>query len=307
MDRLQAMQTFVRVVEAGSFSAVARELDSTQSAVSKQVAALERTLGARLLTRTTRALALTEHGARYFEDARRLVAELSEAEARLRGGEQQLQGTLRVAAAVAFGRRVLLPHVKSFLALHPDVSIDLRLNDNFVDLVEQGIDVAVRIGDLADSSLVARRIGTFRRAALASRRYLQSLPRAQRNPKSPDDLAGHNCIIYTELAMRGDWPFEPGKTPQVEDNPPGPSTVVRVSGNLQTNSSEAVRAAVLQDMGTCYAPTWLFEDEIARGEVVVLLPDWPMRPMPIHLVSPVQRRHAAKVRAFSDHVARALA
>ena len=165
MDRLTAMQTFVRVVESGSFSAVARETQATQSAVSKQVAALERALGARLLSRTTRSLALTEEGERYFEQARRLVAEIAEAESSLRQGEQQLTGWLRVAASVGFGRLKLLPVVKSFLAAHPGVKIDLRLNDGFIDLVEQGIDVAVRIGELADSSLVARRIGTTRRAA----------------------------------------------------------------------------------------------------------------------------------------------
>src|SRR5262249_34844063 len=149
MDKLQAMKTFVRVVEAGSFSSVARESDATQSAVSKQVAALERELGATLLTRTTRSLALTEEGARYFEQARRLVAEIAEAESTLRTGERQLTGWLRVAASVGFGRLKLMPLVQSFLAEHPGVRIDLSLNDGFVDLVEQGIDIAVRIGQLS--------------------------------------------------------------------------------------------------------------------------------------------------------------
>ena len=156
MDRLLAMQTFVRVVETGSFSAVAREQTSTQSAISKQVAALEKHLGAKLLTRTTRTLALTDDGHRYFEDARRLVAEVTEAEGQLRRGEQQLGGWLRLAASVGFGVRVLRPHVHSFLAAHPGVKIDLKLNDGFIDLVEHGIDMAVRIGNLADSTLVAR-------------------------------------------------------------------------------------------------------------------------------------------------------
>jgi DNA-binding transcriptional LysR family regulator len=169
MDRLAAMQTFVRVVESGSFSAVAREAGGTQSAVSKQVATLEAALGARLLNRTTRSLALTEEGERYFEQARRLVAEVAEAEASLRQGQQRLSGWLRVAAAVGFGRLKLLPLVHSFLAQHPEVRIDLKLDDGFVDLVEQGIDVAVRVGMLPDSSLVARRIGTTRRLLVAHR------------------------------------------------------------------------------------------------------------------------------------------
>lgn len=300
MDRLTAMQTFVRVVESGSFSAVAREQQATQSAISKQVAALERALGARLLSRTTRSLALTEEGERYFQQARRLVAEIAEAESSLRQGEQQLTGWLRVAASVGFGRLKLLPLVQSFLAAHPGVKIDLRLNDGFIDLVEQGIDVAVRIGELADSSLVARRIGTTQRAVVASRTYLRALPRAQGVPRSPDELQLHNCIVYTELSTQNAWTFTAGPG---APKPPGTQVTVRAQGNLQTNSSEVVRAAVIAGMGVGLSPTWLFEDEIRRGEVQVLLPDWPAPSLPVHLISPSQRRHSAKVQAFADHVA----
>ncbi len=300
MDRLAAMQTFVRVVESGSFSAVARESRATQSAVSKQVAALERTLGARLLSRTTRSLALTEAGEHYFEQARRLVAEIAEAESCLRQGEQQLTGWLRVAASVGFGRLKLLPLVKTFLQTHPGVKVDLRLNDGFIDLVEQGIDVAVRIGELADSTLVARRIGTTQRALVASRSYLRALPKGLKTPKEPDDLQRHNCIVYTELSTQNAWTFTAGPGAPAR---PGTQVTVRAQGNLQTNSSEVVRAAVLSGMGIGLSPTWLFEDEIARGELHVLLPDWPAPSMPVHLISPSQRRQSAKVKAFADHVA----
>lgn len=226
MDKLQAMRNFVRVVEAGSFSAVAHESNTTQSAVSKQVAALERELGAKLLTRTTRSLALTEEGGRYFAEARRLVAEIAEAEGALRRGEQQLVGWLRVASSVGFGRFKLMPLIQSFLAEHRDLKIDLRLSDGFVDLVEQGIDVAVRIGRLADSSLVARPVATTHRVLLAHRSYV---------------------------------------------------------------------------------PNWMFDGEIASGELQRLLPDWEAPPIPIHLVSPPERRHSAKVKAFSEYVARRMA
>jgi DNA-binding transcriptional LysR family regulator len=302
MDRLTAMQTFVRVVESGSFSAVARESNATQSAVSKQVAALERALGARLLSRTTRSLALTEEGERYFEQARRLVAEIAEAESSLRRGEQQLTGWLRVAASVGFGRLKLLPLVKTFLAAHPDVKIDLRLNDGFIDLVEQGIDVAVRIGELSDSSLIARRIGNSKRVLVASRKYLRSLPRGVKTPRVPQDLSSLNCIVYTELATQNAWSFTAGAGAPVEV---GSVVTVRAQGNLQTNSSEVVRAAVLSGMGIGFSPTWLFEDEMAEGELQVLLPDWPARSIPVHLISPSQRRQSAKVRAFADHLAAA--
>lgn len=299
MDRLAAMQIFVRVVESGSFSAVAREMHTTQSHVSKQVAALEHTLGAKLLTRTTRALALTEAGERYFAQARRLVAEIAEAESELRQGEQQLSGWLRVAASVGYGRLKVMPLVKSFLAKHPQVKIDLRLNDGFIDLVEEGIDVAVRIGELSDSSMVARRIGTTQRVLIASRQYLRALPKGLKVPREPQDLLQHNCIVYSELATQNAWTFTAGPgAPAAE----GSQVTIRAQGNLQTNSSEVIRASVLSGMGIGYSPTWLFEEEMARGELQVLLPEWPAPPLPIHLVSPAQRRQSAKVLAFASHL-----
>lgn len=232
MDRLAAMKTFVRVVESGSFSAVAREMRSTQSAVSKQVAALERALDAKLLSRTTRSLALTEAGEQYFAQARRLVAEIAEAEAQLRQGEQQLNGWLRVAASVGYGRLKLLPRIRHFLAAHPNVKIDLRLNDGFVDLVKEGIDVAVRIGELADSSLVARRIGTTQRVLLASRSYLDGLPEGLKAPQVPQELLDHNCIVYSELATQNAWTFTAGSGATA---PEGSQVTIRAQGNLQTN------------------------------------------------------------------------
>ena len=304
MDRLAAMQIFVRVVERGSFSAVAREIQATQSAISKQIAALERALGARLLSRTTRALALTEEGARYFEQAQRLVGEIAEAEGALKRGAQQLTGWLRVAASVGFGRLKLLPIVQSFLVANPTVKIDLKLNDGFIDLVEHGIDVAVRIGEMADSSHVARRVGATRRVLVANRKYLRSLPKDLKVPRAPEDLSQHNCIVYTDSAMQNAWSFTAGPGAGA---PFGATQIVRVTGNLQTNSSEIVRASVLAGMGIGYSPTWLFDEELASGELQVLLPDWPAPDAPIHLVSPPQRRHSAKVRAFGEHLAMGLA
>lgn len=298
MDRLLAMQTFVRVVETGSFSAVAREQYSTQSAVSKQVAGLERHLGTKLLTRTTRTLSLTDDGQHYFEDARRLVAEVLEAEGLLRRGEQQLSGWLRVAASVGFGTRVLRPHVHSFLAAHAGVKIDLKLHDGFIDLVEHGVDVAVRIGNLADSTLVARRIGSIRRAVVASRAYIKSATAERPMPRVPEDLKLHPCIVYTELRSRNLWDFTA---------PDGATVAVRVEGPLQTNAGEIVRAAVVDGLGIAYSPTWLFQDLIDSGEVQLLLPQWHTSTLPLHLVSPPERRTSAKVRAFGEHLSAALA
>lgn len=302
MDKLAAMRTFVRVVETGSFSAVADERGATQSAISKQVAALERDLGVKLLTRTTRSLSLTEEGESYFEQTRRLLGEIEEAESSLRSGERELRGWIRVAASVGFGRLKLMPLVSQFLAAHPEVRIDLRLHDGFIDLVEQGIDIAVRIGHLADSGLIARRVGTTHRALIAHRNYLRELPTNIRSPSVPEDLLEHNCIVYTELATKNAWTFTAG--PGAADLP-GVSRTVRVSGRLQTNSSEVIRAAVLDGMGIGYSPTWLFEEELNSGELVRLLPDWEPPPLPIHLVSPSERRHSSKVRTFGDFVAKA--
>lgn len=305
MDRLAAMQTFVRVVEAGSFSAVAREMGTTQSAVSKQVAALERVLGARLLGRTTRSLGLTEEGERYFEQARRLVADVAEAESALRAGQQRLSGWLRVAASVGFGRLRLLPIVHRFLDQHPDVRVDLRLADGFVDLVEQGLDVAVRVGHLADSGLIATRVGTTQRRLVAHRDWVRrAMQEGRPLPEQPDDLIHHDCLVYTELASRDQWTFVSGPGAGA---PPGTSRTVRVRGRLQTNSSEVVRASVLAARGIGYSPDWLFEEELDRGEVVPLMTAWHAPALPMHLVSPPQRQHAAKVRAFGDCVREALA
>ena len=297
MDRLQAMQNYVRVVETGSFSAVARELSSTQSAVSKQIAALEKYLVVRLLSRTTRALTPTDDGLRYFEEARRLVGEIGEAETQLRHGERMLSGLLRVATSVGYGLRVLLPHVQSFMRKHPDVMVDLKLDDGFVDLVEQGIDVAVRNGPLPDSSLIARRIATSQRLLVAGKKYLKTLGKKEHWPRIPQDLLQHPCIVYTELRARNNWEFSTSD---------GSTVSVRVQGPLQTNSSEVLRASVLDGLGIGYLPDWLFDDLRRSGEVQVLMPDWQGVPIPIHLVSPAARKHSAKVRAFGDHVADAL-
>lgn len=297
MDKLFAMQTFVRVVETGSFSAVARERNTSQSNVSKQIAALEDNLGAKLLTRTTRSLVLTDDGHQYFEEARRLVSEVDEAEIRLRHGEEQLRGILRVAAPLAFGLRVLMPHVQNFLKLHPNIKIDLKLSDHIIDLVEEGVDLAVRITHLSDSGLIARRIGESKAILTASQKYLLSLAHGLDLPHMPEDLQKHACIVYTERTTRNTWTFKDKQ---------GNTTSVSVNGPLQSNSSEAVRAAVLSGLGIAYAPTWMFEDEIASGEMQVLMTDWSISPLPINLVCPSQRRQTAKVRAFSDYLAEVL-
>lgn len=301
MDTLAAMKLFVRVVEAGSFSAAGREMHMTQSAVSKQVAALEKQIGATLLMRSTRLLTLTDDGRQYFESARRLTAEIDEAEAALRDSQGQLTGVLRVASAVAFGRAVLMPHVRSFLSAQPQLRIDLRLDDNFIDLIEKGVDLAIRIGELADSGLVARRIGWSRRSLIASRRYLEQVAGSIGVPQTPADLEQHNCIVYTELADGNAWTFT-----AAADDVMQASETVKVRGTLETNSSEVIREAVLSDMGVCYSPTWLFTAELHSGLVQELLPHRTRAALPVQLVSPRQRASIKKVRAFAEHLQRCM-
>ena len=293
IDHLQQIRTFVRVAECGSFSAVARQFGTTQSAVSKHIAALESRLGASLMSRTTRALSLTEAGRQYFNDARRLVDELEEIEARLRSGQAKLSGTLRVASSVGFGSRVLMPLVKTFLRQHPNVVIEMHLSDAFIDIVELGMDVSIRLGELRDSSLVARRIGEVCRAIVASPDYIAALPPEIGVPQTPDDLARHNCILYTEPVSQGEWEFI---------GPDGAVVRVSVSGALRTNSSEVIREAALSGMGICYAPTWLVADAIKSARLRILLPNWRSRLVPVHAIRPPQREASLKATAFIAHL-----
>ena len=293
MDRLAAMKIFVRVVEAGSFSGAAKQSATTQSAISKQVAALEAHLGVKLLSRSTRAMSLTQEGEAFFPEARRLVGDFEAAEQRLRSGRTRLTGWLRVAASVGYGRLVLMPQLHSFLRMHPELSIDLRLNDGFTDLVEQGIDVAVRLGDLPDSGLVARKVGEWRRVLVAHPSYFAGRSDAGRKLDHPRDLTAHNCIVYTEVASQNVWEFV---------RPGGEVARVRVAGTLQTNSSEAIRAAALSGLGICHAPDWLLRAELASGEVSDLLPAWRSQANPIHAVYPAHRKNVAKIDAFIAHI-----
>jgi DNA-binding transcriptional LysR family regulator len=290
MDKLSAMEAFIRVVEAGSFSAVARELGSTQSAVSKQVAALEAHLGVQLLSRTTRSTAITDEGRAYYEQVQRIVADVREAEGSLRKGARAVQGRLRVGAAAGFGRFVLFPVIDAFMKKYPGIEIDLQLSDSFVDVVAQGLDVVVRVGELSDSSLLAQRLGATHRSVIASRELAAQLNKKRRLPKAPGDLAQHNCIIYTGLSTPSTWVFDVigGKA----------SERIKVSGKLHTNSTEIVREAILAGLGIGFTPNWFFTQELAQGEVIRLLPQFSPHPLPINALYPASRKHSAKVAAF---------
>ena len=187
-----------------------------------------------------------------------------------------------------------MPQVKNFLEAHPALKIDLNLNDGFIDLVEQGIDIAIRLGDLLDSSLVARRIGSSRNLLLAHRSYLSRLGMTLPALNKPEDLRHHNCIVHTELKAQNTWEFADADHKPIN---------VRVTGNLQSNSSEAIRAAGLAGIGICYVPDWLFASEIDSREMVVLLPDWSTKALPITAVTSKQKRKVPKIEAFVSFLA----
>lgn len=288
MDRLKAMETFVRVVETGSFSAVARDQGVQQSAISKQIAALEAMLGTTLLTRTTRSLSLTEAGEVYYARLKPVLSDLDDAHSTVASADTDLRGQLRIAASVGFGRRLLMPHLKAFRDLYPDVQIDLRLNDQFIDLVERGIDVAIRIGQLEDSSLKVLPLTVGERRLVASRRYLE----VNGHPADVADIDPRRCVAYTERPDPFVWDLPGGQGQRTQP--------LRLAQAMTTNSSEIVHDFVGRDMGFAFAPGFMFEAELASGAVVALWPEraWPL--VPVYIVYPPERRPVARVRAFIE-------
>jgi DNA-binding transcriptional LysR family regulator len=288
MDRFTVMETFICVVETGSFSAAARRLNVGQPAVSKSIAALEERLGVRLILRSTRGLTPTEAGQHYYERAKRSVEEANEAEGVARGTGKGLSGKLRVSAAVTFSRLHIIPRLSTFLNAHPDLQIDVRLDDQHIDLVEQGIDVALRMGTLPDSSMTARHLAQAQRYVLATPRYVHM----HGAPNTPAELAQHEAVVYSPNGGTTAWDFQHGDT----------AVSVMVNGRLLVSAAEGVRAAVLADMGIAIASEWMFAAEIQRGEVQTLLRDWTLPPIDVWALFPTGRMVSAKARAFADFV-----
>ena len=290
MDRLQAMAAFMRVVETGSFSGAARQLGVGQPAVSKTIAQLEERLQVRLLVRSTHALAPTDAGVRFYERARHAIQEVDEAELEARGARAGLSGRLRVSAATTFARLMIVPRLPAFLERHPSLDIDMVLDDRVIDLVTEGIDIALRLGTLADSTAVARKLASGGRSVVATPAYLARAG----TPKTPADLAHHHAVVYSQLGDR--WSFRQGNTEA--------SVIVR--GRLRVSAAEGIRAAVLADMGLAVTSDWMFGPELAGGGVQRILPDWTLPPIDLWAVFPSGRLASAKARAFADFVGDAL-
>jgi DNA-binding transcriptional LysR family regulator len=288
MDRLAAMEAFVVVVDTGSFSAAARRLNVGQPAVSKLVAQLEDRLGVKLLVRTTRGLTATEAGLNYYERARRMIEEVDEAELAARGAGSGLTGRLRICGAVTFARIHLMPHLPEFLARHPELEMEVVLDDRNIDLVQEGIDVALRMGRLSDSSLTARRIASGRHVVVGTPAYFEQTG----EPTAPGDLAAHQAVIYDQEGGGWDWTF------QRDDA----EIAVTLKGRLRVSAAEGVRAAILANAGIAVASEWMFSPEIADRTVKVVLQDWELPRIDLWAVFPAGRTATTKARTFTQFV-----
>ncbi|MBN8534407.1 MAG: LysR family transcriptional regulator [Rhizobiales bacterium] len=289
-DTLALYQTFLRVVEAGSFTAIANERNTSQPTISRHIAALEDHLGCLLFHRTTRSLTLTDDGRQFYEQARVALDAVASAESAVGKRKGKPTGRLKLSCAVVMGRLQILPRLPRFLARYPDVEVDLSMSDGFTDLVEEGIDLAIRVGELTDPGLIARRIGTTRRVVAATPEYLAR----KGEPRTPAELADHDCIIYSRLATGANWPFMTAEG----------TTSIAVKGRLHVNNTEGVRAAVLNGVGIGILPLWHFVDrEIETGKVKVLLTKFETKSHPINAVYPSRRHLSLKVRAMIDFLA----
>jgi DNA-binding transcriptional LysR family regulator len=287
-DRFEVMQVFVAVCDAQGFSAAARKLDMSPSVVTRMIAALEARLGIRLLQRTTRSVRLTDAGARYLERARRIVAAGEEAELSAQEERGEPTGRLVVAAPVVFGRLHATPLLTRYLALYPKVSVELQLANHYVSLVEEGVDVAIRVGDLVDSGLIARGLGRTRRALVASPAYLS----AHGVPRLPDDLTGHRLIAFAGAASRREWPFWSD----------GAVSSVPVAPQFFTNSGDAAIDHAIAGGGIASALSYQVIDACRDGRLVEVLREFAPPPLPIQAVFPTSRLLSRKVRAFIDLV-----
>lgn len=292
MDRFQEMQVFATVAQEQGFSAAARRLGLSAASVTRAVAALEARIGTQLLTRTTRSVHLSEAGQRYLEDCRRILAEVQEAEDSAAGSHAQPRGQLTITAPVLFGELFVTPLMVDFLTQFPDVTIDALLVDRVVSVVEEGVDVAVRIGDLPDSSQHAIRVGEVRRVIVASPEYLISHGR----PTHPQDLAQTPIIATSAIGHQRNWPFLEGGEP----------LNVRIEPRLVVTANQAAITAAALGLGYTRVLSYQVASKVAAGELEIVLAEFEMAPLPIHVVYQGGRKASARIRSFVDFTVKAL-
>jgi DNA-binding transcriptional LysR family regulator len=292
MDRLQAMTTFVQIVDRGSLTAAADALDTSLPSVVRTLASLERHLGVRLLNRTTRRIHLTDEGAQFLERCRTILSEVQEAEAALTSRQIEPQGRLRITAPVVFGRRYVAPIVNEFVRRYPNVSVDLLLVDRFTNLVEEGLDVAVRVDQLEDSSLVAIPVGKARRVICASPDYLRRLG----TPRVPQDVATHRCVRYTGLAARDEWHFRAGRR----------NVTIPITSVISCNQIDGALDACINGLGLGMFFSYQVVPHRKAGELRYVLEEFEVEPRPIQVIYPHSRLLSTKVRAFVDECVKQL-
>jgi DNA-binding transcriptional LysR family regulator len=288
VDRLADIETFVRVIEAGSFTAAAQQMRLGQSAVSKAISRLERRLGVRLVLRSTRGLSPTEAGHSFYEEARIVLQKAEQAELAAATAGKSLSGRLRISAPVTFARLHVVPKLEGLLKAHPALDIEVVLSDREVDVIEEGIDVALRLGSLVDSALMARKLASRRRIVLAAPHYFQEFGR----PLKPQDLAQHEAVIYAERSGGSAWTF----------HKEGKEVAVILKGRVRVTAAEGVREAVFAGLGLTVSSEWMFTPELASGAVQTALTEWRLPDMDLWAVFPAGRLASSKARAFVTYV-----
>ncbi|HGY9576485.1 LysR family transcriptional regulator [Vibrio harveyi] len=286
MDQLSAMRAFVRVVQTGSFSATGREMNTSQTTISKKVAALEKKIGVKLLARSSRDHALTPAGAKYYQTCVDILGELDEAEAEARSEVASPQGTIRISAPVAFGRILLAPIMAEFFQRYPDIKVDLQLSDQHTDLISDGIDVAIRAKQLEDSTLIARHLFDNPMLVLAAPSYLQQ----HGAPKTLEDLKQHNCLVYSRMKDINVWSF--AKQNQKH--------AVAVNGNFQSDNGDVLLEVALTGMGIVTLPIWMVEHHLKEGRLTQLMNDYTGQNLPFNAVYLQSRYTPLKVRCLID-------
>lgn len=287
MDRFQALTAFVKVVDSGSFAGAAQRLDLSVSAISRQVAELEARLGARLLNRTTRRLSLTETGRAFHERAAQLLADLGDAEGEVGAQAVVPRGTLSLTASISFGTRYLAPAIADFRRRHAELRFDVALSDRIVDLVDEGLDLAIRIGPIGSQTLIGREIGVARMICCAAPSYLAR----HAAPRAPSDLAAHACLTYAYAADGDAWRFRDARQRMHE---------VRISGSLRANNGDMLTALAIAGAGITLEPDFIVADAVRAGRLVPLLADYTAPSIAINAAYPSRRHLSAKVRAFVD-------
>lgn len=289
IDRFITMSVFAKVVEGSSFASAARHFEMSPAMVSKHIQTLEQRLGVRLLNRTTRRVSTTEAGQEYYERSLRILAEIGEADRAASDLQTEPRGRLRVSAPVSFGTRYVAPAISGYLDAYPDVSVDLVLDGRQLDSLAQGFDLAIHFGELADSSLIARRLGSAHMVLCAAPSYLARHGR----PETLDELVRSNCLIWPGVAARSIWRFTDEQ---------GITQAVQVSGRLRANNGEALRLLALEGQGIALLPDFIVHDDLREGRLIPLIPSCRPADLPIQIVYPHSRFLPAKVRTFIGHL-----